>query len=407
MTTTRAPSFDRTAVAPLWPFQAQGLAYLNHGTFGGVALPVQSLLAQYTKALGQNPYQALVHDHGGLWFERGFGLVEENRLFLADKVNAAPDGFVLVQGVTEGVSAILTSLQTHGHFKAGDEIVLTSHSYRACKVAAELVCQRTGATLKVADIPFPLTDEAEVLDAITRGLTERTKLALIDHITSKSGLIWPIDKIAAACRAKGVPLLVDGAHALGQVPLDLEALGADFYVGNGHKWLCAPVGVGFLSVAPQWREIINPVVTSYGAADPSNSLPPLVKKFNWQGTRNYAPWFCVKAAYEFLDGLHPDGLAGLMADNRKLVRQGAQLVGDVLGVPALAAPEPMIGQMVSFVLQGRETVLVRKALAADKIITQFVDGLSDGTRILRISAAPYNQLADYERLAKALPAALA
>lgn len=395
---------NRHETAALWPFEKQGILYLNHGSFGAVPLPVQAAEDRVRQRLRENPFDHLVYEHGGLWSQRDFGLMEENRRFLAGLVLAEADGFVLTRSATDGVNAVFRSLQGAGFFRPGDEILVTRYGYNACNNVARLVAAQTGAKVVEVNLPFPVESAEEIRTAIATAVTDRTRFAMVDHISSIQAVILPIAAIVADMKARDVPILVDGAHALAQVPLALDELGADFYVGNCHKWFCAPPGTGFLSVAEHWREKIVPTVVSHGYNDPSEELPPLVKMFAWTGTEDYSGRFVLKETHAFLDSLSPKGLWGVVAANRALVREGYGLLLDALGEKKPLVPDALMGTMATVLLPPCDAIAVKKALWDEyNIITQLQAGVEQGRSILRISAHAYNTQDQYQKLARVLP----
>jgi len=392
-------SFDRNTAAKLWDFG--GVDYLNHGSFGACPLPVRQFQQQQRERLLQSPVDYFIYESNTR--------VEENRLFWASFTGANPACVVPVDGATTGVNTILTSLALRGYFKSGDEILITSHGYNACNNAARAIAALTGAVVTVAPLPFPIEAPEQVTEAVLAAVTQRTRLALIDHITSISALILPVADIVRGLKERGIETLIDGAHAPAQLPLNLDALGAAFYTGNGHKWLCAAPGAAFLYIRPDFHDIIRPLNTSHGANDPDATRSALIKTFAWPGTRDTTPWMTPKVAHATLSSLHADGLPALMADNRALALHGWQVMLDSLHQKA-PAPHSMTGTMATVILPPGDAARLRHDIRQrDNIVTQLVPlgGItnSDG-RALRISAHSYNSPAQYERLATVLQAAL-
>ena len=396
---------EREKAARHWKFE-DGIVCLNHGSFGAVPLPVQIAENNVRQRLRDNAFDHLVFEHGGLLSQAHTGLMEENRHHLADLVHADTEGFVLTQGATDGVNAVFRSLRERGYFKPGDEILITSHTYNACANVAHETAALTGAKVVVADLPFPVESAGQIRSVVSNIITDKTKLAMIDHIPSIQAYISPIEDVVADMKARNVPVLVDGAHALAQVPLNLDRLGADFYVGNCHKWFCAPPGSGFLSVAPKWREVIHPTVLSHGYNDESPELSPLVKMFAWTGTRDYSSMFVLKEAHQFLDSLSSQGMWDMVASNRALVREGYGLLLDTLKQKP-NVPEDMMGTMATVILPPCEALAVKQRLRDEHgFVTQLLPNAVNGRPILRISAHAYNSRSQYEKLAAALPKAL-
>lgn len=390
--------FDREKAASQWDFG--GVDYMNHGSFGACPLPVRDFQRAEREKLLQSPLDYFAYDF--------HPKQAAARRFWAEFVNADEEGIALVEGATLGVNTVMTSLALRGFFKSGDEILLTSHGYNACNNVAEEIARFTGASVVYAKLPFPVESAQQVTEAVMESVTAKTRLALIDHITSESALILPIAGIVAGLKARGVETLVDGAHAPAHVPVDVAALGAAFYTGNGHKWLCAAPGCAFLHVREDFRDRIRPLNTSHGANDPNPNLSAFRKAFAWPGTRDSIPWFTPQVALDTLEGIHPKGLSALIADNRRLARYGYGLLLDALGQKP-HAPDDMLGCMASVVLPAGDAVRLRHDIRQrDNFVTQLVQmspGLGAG-RVFRIAAHAYTQPAQCERLAGALAGAL-
>ena len=193
----------------------------------------------------------------------------------------------------------------------GDEIVVTSHGYNACSNAVEFAAARVGARMVVADFPFPLRDPEEVIEGVLGVVGEATRLVLIDHVTSPTGLVLPIERLVPLLRERGIETLVDGAHAVGMLPLDLSGLGVAYYTSNAHKWLCTPKGAAFLYVRRDLQDSVRPAVISHGANARSEERSRFLLEFDWCGTDDPTAWLCIPAAMSFLEGLFPDGWEGL------------------------------------------------------------------------------------------------
>jgi isopenicillin-N epimerase len=242
----------------------------------------------------------------------------------------------------------------------------------------------------------------------------RTRLAVVDHVTSQTGLVFPVERLVGELHARGVEVLVDGAHAPGMLPLDLRVLGAEYYTGNCHKWLCAPKGAGFLFVRRDRQELVHPTVTSHGANAPvAEGNPRFRAEFDWTGTDDPTPALCVPEALRFVASLAAGGWPGIRERNRRLALEGRRIVADALGV-ALPCPDEMIGSLATLPVPADAAlppVRATSALALDPlhdalyargIQVPIVACPAHPGRLLRVSAALYNERADYERLAQAL-----
>jgi len=240
-----------------------GVRFLNHGSFGACPRAVLEAQSRLQAELEREPVQFMAR--------RLPSYLDDARESLASFVGAAASDLVFVPNATTGVNAVLRSLT----FEPGDELLVTNHGYNACSNAARFVCERAGAEAKVAEIPFPLQSEQQVLDAILAVVTPKTRLALIDHITSPTGLVLPIARIVRELRERGVETLVDGAHGPGMLELNLDEIGAAYYTGNCHKWLCTPKGSGLLHVRRDLQDSVRPTVISHGANSPRADRRPL------------------------------------------------------------------------------------------------------------------------------------
>lgn len=394
------PSFDRSIAQALWP-QSGGVDYLNHGSYGFVPQPVRDSYLQHSNAMLDNPMHYLCDAYDAYF--------TQNHQAISTLMHCAPQDVVLVQGATEGVNAVFKSLALTGQITAGDQLLRTSHGYNACNNVLHSIAQQTGAQVVVAEVPFPLQHEDEVVEAILAAVTPKTKYALIDHIPSNTALLFPVARIVRELKAHGVECLIDGAHACGMVDVDVPALGAAFYVGNGHKWLGAAPGVGFLYVRPDLQHLIEPVTMSHGYNDTNPNKSLFQKQFAYNATRNYAPWFTLHTAITTLNDLHPYGLFALMEDNRQLVAHGYHLLLDALGQKPYA-PDDMLTTMATVLVpagpQPNSHVAMRHYIRDHFNMVMQVVPYSSTERVVRLSAHAYNQPAQYEKAAHAVTSAL-
>jgi isopenicillin-N epimerase len=336
------------------------------------------------------------------------------RAELATFIGSDPEGTVVVPNATAGVSTVLRSLR----FRPGDELLTTDHEYNATLNALQAVADAARARVVRVAIPLPIRDPREVTEAILAAVTPRTRLALVSHVTSPSGLVFPIEDIVRELDSLGVDALVDAAHAPGMVPVDVEALGAAYWTANNHKWLCGPKVSGVLVVRSDRRHLIQPLITSHGANDPRSDRPRLWQLFDWQGTQDPSPFLTIPFALRLLATIHPDGWAGLMAENRTGAIRGRQLLLEALGTEAIA-PESMLGSMASVELPhgllrtDDDGIAMRDSLAIEDRIEVPISAFPvraaraeptspPSTFLLRISWQRYVEDADIERLISAL-----
>ena len=267
----------RCDLAGLWPLR-RDVAFLNHGSFGAVPVAVLQFQQALQRELEQQPMDMLWRD----WASR----TSRVREALAPFVGASPDDLAPVNNATAGVNAVVRSLD----FAAGDELLTTSHAYGAVRKTLEYAAARCGARVVAADVGFPIASEDEIVETIMECVTPRTRLAVIDHVTSPTALVFPIRTIVGALDARGVPTLVDGAHALGMVPLRLGEIGAAYYTANAHKWLCGPKSAGFLYVRRDMQSRVHPATISHGYDPALRGAARFREEFDWVGTIDPTPW---------------------------------------------------------------------------------------------------------------------
>lgn len=374
------------------------VVFLNHGSFGACPRVVlqrqQELRAEMERETVRFVHRELE------------GRLDVARAALAAFVGSDPDDLAFVANATTGVNTVLRSLA----FAPGDELLTTDHEYNACRNALDFVAARSGAKVVVAAIPFPLQSEQQVVDAVLAKVTARTRLLLIDHVTSPTGLVLPIAPIVAALRARGVETLVDGAHAPGMLPLDLRALGAAYYTGNLHKWLCTPKGSALLHVRRDRQQDVRPLAISHGANSARRDRSRFRLEFDFTGTDDFTPFLCVPAALEFLGGLLPGGIPAVMASNRAMALRARAMLCEKVGSKP-AAPESLIAGLASVILPpsdeptvpplGLDPLQVR-LYEAWRIEVPVMRWTQPATRALRVSPQMYHSEAQYRYLAEAL-----
>ncbi len=369
------------------------VTFLNHGSFGAAPIPVLQQQQVFRQQLEADPVQ--------FFGDALEPLLDRARAELAAFVGANPEQLAFVPNATTGVNTVLRSLP----LQPGDEILVTNHEYNACRNAVDAVAQHTGATVVVATVPFPLrVDEAtateQIVAAVMAHVTSRTRIFLIDHITSQTALIMPICALIQQLQQRGIDTLVDGAHAPGMVPLVLEELGAAYYTGNCHKWLCAPKGCAFLWARADRRDRLRPLVISHGANAPRTERSRFHLEFDWTGTHDPTPYLCLPTALCWMASLLPGGWAELMAHNHQraiAVRQS--LCHQFQIMPP--CPEALVGAMAVVPLPDRVPPDLQQRLYQQHRIQVPVIPW-EHTWLLRLSAQIYNTDADYDQLAAAL-----
>ncbi len=394
----------KSAVDPgLWVLDPS-VTFLNHGSFGSCPRAVLECQDAWRERLERQPVRFLV-----LELEE---LLDDARAGLAQFVGAEADNLVFVPNATAGVNSVLRSLR----FEPGDELLVTNQEYNACRNALDFVAARSGARVVGAAIPFPFESVEQVVGAIVTKVTPRTRLALLDHVTSQTGAVMPIERLVCELSGRGIDTLVDGAHAPGMVPLNLRQIGPTYYTGNCHKWLCAPKGAAFLCVQPERQSLIRPLSISHGANSPRTDRSRFQIEFGWTGTHDPSAWLCVPTAINYLGSLLPGGWPEIMKRNRDLALAGRRLLCDALQVPT-PCPDDFIGSLAAMALpDSTEPAPLPSPLYLDALQDRFrlqydievpiIPWPAYPKRLLRVSAQLYNSLPQYEKLSAALKAEL-
>jgi isopenicillin-N epimerase len=358
------------------------VVFLNHGSYGACPRPVLERQRELRDRMEREPVRFMTRELEPL--------LDEARQTLAQFVGADPSDLAGVTNATTAVNAVLASLR----FRAGDELLVTSHGYNACNNVVRLAAERTGANVVVAQVPFPLEGADQVVEAVLAAATERTRLAVIDHVTSPTALVFPIERIVRALEARGVMVLVDGAHAPGMVPLALDALGASFFTGNLHKWVCAPKGAAFLHVRRDRQPLVRPTVISHGANSPRTDRSRFQLEFDWVGTSDPTAFLSMPRALEVL-APWPE----LMRRNRDDALAAGTLLTKALRV-TLPAPAELLGSMVAVPLQGDQAGLERWLFDERRIQVPIIS--FGGRWWVRVSLQRHVRPGDVQALADAL-----
>jgi isopenicillin-N epimerase len=382
-----------------WPLE-EDMTFLNHGSFGCCPRPVLAYQQELRDRLERQPVRFFVHDLESLW--------DEARTSLAHFLGATPEGLTFVANATHGVNTVLRSLE----FEKGDELLVTDHEYNACRNALNYVAERTGAMVSVAKIDLPVKQPEDILASILEKVTSRTKLLLIDHVSSPTAVVFPMESIVKEMRSRGIETLVDGAHAPGMLPLDLENLGAEYYTGNCHKWLCAPKGAAFLYVRPDCQPRIRPLAISHGANATRKDRSPFHLEFSWTGTSDPTACLSVPKAIEWVGQQHPKGWPGVMERNNLLALCARSYISESLNWQP-TAPVSMVGSMVSFHMPDSETntqptsplyadPLQDKLWGEHRVEVPIIPWPAPPKRLMRISSQLYNAPEDYFKLTESL-----
>ena len=396
----------RPAPSPLARHWAHdpAVVFLNHGSFGSAPTAVLEAQRALQARLQAEPVRFVVEEQEGL--------LDEARAAVSAFVGADPDDLAFVPNATAAVNTVVQSLR----LGSGDEVLATSHEYNACLNVMRVASEHGGPRLVVVDVPFPVAGPDAVLDAVLAAVTPRTRLALVSHVTSPTALVLPVERIVPALAAHGVDTLVDGAHVPGMLPLEVRTLGAAYYAGNLHKWVCTPPGCAFLHVRRDRQRDVRPLVISHGANSPRTDRSRFRLEFDYTGFVDPTAWLAAPAALRAMEALVPGGWPEVMRRNRALACEAQTLLCEALGtVPP--APATMLGSMAAVPLPDRAATDAARP-------SRYHDALQDALiarwgiqvpivpfpvhprRLVRVSAQLYNSRAQFEYLACALRAEL-
>jgi isopenicillin-N epimerase len=387
------------------------VTYLDHGSFGACLRGILDIQQGWRRKLEAHPVRFLTSELEDL--------LDWTRSELASYVEVDADDLALMTNTTAAVNTVLRSLQ----FDRGDEVIATDHAYNATLNALRYAAARSVAKVVIAHIPFPLASPDEAFEAIMGAVTPRTKLAVIEHVTSPTALVLPLERLVPALAERGVDVLVDGAHGPGMLPLRIAELAPAYYAGSGHKWLCAPKGSGFLWVRRDRQALIKPLAISNGSNDTRMDRSRFRLEFDWGGTIDPSAWLTVPAVIDCIAETVSGGWPMARKSNHALAVAGRAMLCEALRTEA-PAPTEMIGSMASVLLPGgpwsRSDALSRigtieSALRGRRFEVPLVPwpspwlvdsgDLPESTQfelLIRVSAQVYNYLGQYERLASIL-----
>lgn len=364
------------------------VTFLNHGSFGASPKCVFVEQTRWRMRFEAEPVELLVR--------RGPALLEESRRAVGQWLGMRPEDFGFVTNATDGVNAVLRSMELN----TGDELLTTTHVYHAVRQAMKYAADRAGAAYREIEVPLPIQSPSQVIEAVVGGLSPRTKLLVIDHITSPTALLFPVEPIVAECARRGVDVLVDGAHAPGMIPMDVPRVGATYYAGNLHKWACAPKGCGFLWVRPDKQPEVHPLIISHYLGEGFS------REFGWQGTRDVSAWLSVPRALQFMAELQWDRV---MAHNHAMARWVEQMLCEAWGVaPISPADGSMLGSMASVPLpapldrlsEPQATEIQQRLYTNHRIEAPIM--LWGGRAFMRPCCQVYNTPDEFERLASVI-----
>lgn len=368
------------------------VTFLNHGSYGACPRTVFQAYQDWQARLEHQPVAFLNQRHLAARFA-------EVRAALGAELGAHPDDLVPMVNATAGLNVVARSLS----LRPGDEILTTDHEYAALEKTWAFVTASTGAVVRRVTVPLPLTSEADFTDAVLAGFTDRTKVLFLSHITSPTALFFPVGRVVAQARARGVWSVIDGAHAPGQVPLDLAALGADFYAGNCHKWMMAPKGTAFLYARPEVQPLLTPSIISHGwTADGAAPGPfggtPFQDRFQFQATRDPAGFLAIPAAIAFRQ---EQGWDKIIAGCHALAQEASARVASLTGRPPIASSAFCAPQMVAMPVPDCDPFQTH-----DRLLAEFGIEIPvirwQGRSFIRVSVQGYNTAAEMDRLCDAI-----
>lgn len=411
------PAAPRTLPRPSdlarhWPLDPS-IVFLNHGSFGSCPREVLAVQARLRDRLESEPVRFFVEDLAPL--------MDAARRELAAFVRCDAGGLAFLPNATTAVATVLANIESRGFLKAGDEIIGPEHEYPACMNNLRRLAALTGAVIVRPEIPFPARSPDHIADAVLAKVTPRTRLALISHVTSPSGMILPVERLVAEFERRGILTIVDAAHCVGMLDLNLAAINAPFYTSNCHKWLCTPKGSAFLHVREDHREVgggFRPMILSNSAEKPKPGRAHYLTEFDYIGTDDPTACLAIPDAIRFLASLVPGGWPEIRRRNHDLAIRGRDAICRAVGIQP-PAPDAMLGSLSTMILPELDPALKARL---SKRPTRFHDALQDAlmerhkiqvpvwgipdkpgaARFIRISAQLYNSPEQYDYLAGAL-----
>jgi isopenicillin-N epimerase len=377
----------------------QEIVFLNHGSFGATPKAITEKQIALLRRFEAEPIRFMVREMYDLYYS-SLGK-------LAKFVGAKESNLVFLKNTTAGVNTILHSLK----FDAGDEILIHSHAYGACVNTIKFYAEKNNVKVNCADIPFPIKSPDEVVEGFVKALTPKTKLVLLDHITSPTGIIFPVEQLTKIMREKNIEVLIDGAHAPGQLHLELDKLGADYYVGNCHKWICSPKGSALLHVREDKQKKILPMQISHNFDVPVAEEKKWQSQFFWPGTDDYTSYCLVGESIEYFENNFDGGWNAIRKYNRELTLKARKHIAGKVGT-ALPAPDEMIANLATIYLGEAEvppygfnyiSPLQEKLFSEYKIeVPCIFYNRAQPRQWVRITTQLYNSMEQSEYLADAL-----
>jgi isopenicillin-N epimerase len=363
------------------------VVFLNHGSFGACPAPVFDEYQRWQRELERQPVEFIGR--------RSEDLLADARAALASYLNVDPDNLVYVVNATSGINVIARSLP----LELGDEILTTNHEYGALNMTWDWMCGKAGARYVQHPIPTPVSSREELVESFWSAVTPRTRVIFLSHITSPTALTFPVKEICRRAREAGILTVVDGAHAPGHIPLDLQDLGVDIYSGNCHKWLCSPKGSGFLYVRPEHHDWIESLTISWGWQGEST----FVSRNQRQGTRDLAPFLATPAAIRFQQ---EHDWPAVRARCHELAREARQRVSDLTGLPPICPDSPdWFSQMIACPIPHRDALELKTRMYDEFHVEAPITDWND-QMMIRLSFQGYNSHDDLDAAMEALAAVL-
>jgi len=387
------------------------VTFLNHGSFGACLRAILEVQRGWRDKLESNPVRCLGRDLEDL--------LDWSRSEIGGFVGASADDLALMPNATAGINTVLRSLR----WKSGDEVLATDHAYNASLNALRFAAAQSSARVVLARIPFPIESPDQAFAAIMAAVTPNTKLAMLEHVTSPTAIVLPIERLVPALAERGIDVLVDGAHGPGMLPLRIAELAPAYYAGTTHKWVCAPKGTAFLYVRRDRQALIKPLAISSGASDTRTDRSRFRLDFDWTGTFDPTACLTIPAAIDGLGEMMPGGWPAVIANNKQLIASARRMLAEALHTD-VQSPDSMTGSMASLRLPGgpwplaeamRRKEMIESALRGRRVEVPLIlwpgpwlvgtGDLPETTQfdlLVRISAHAYNHLGQYERLASIL-----
>ncbi len=362
------------------------VTFLNHGSFGAAPRPVFRAYQRWQRELENQPVEFLGR--------RSTGLMAEARAGLGQYLGTQADNLVYVTNITVAVNIVARSLE----LGPGDEVLASDHEYGACDRAWRFMAKKRGFAYINQPIPLPATTKEDFMDALWRGVSPRTRVIFLSHITSPTALLFPVEAVCKRARKEGIITVIDGAHAPGQIPLNLDAIGADFYGANLHKWLCAPKGAGFLYARPNMQSLLEPLVVSWGYEAEKPGPSRFVDHHEFWGTRDITAFLSVPEAIRFQQEHDWQAVRQLC---HELACDARNQVCGLTGLPPIS-DDTWFVQLVAAPLPEDVDLLKLKTRLYEVYRIEIPLILWNGRKFIRISIQGYNTRRDVSKLIAAL-----